>query len=244
MTSQPNLPANSKSDDPAKPAPPGSAPEAPREPSLGPACLVVAILTLAVLSAACGIGSWFMFSDQYPFAIKGITQQLIPWVETSQLDEADKRSIIRQLEDLIPILQAREIDRQQLSRLHFCLQDNPILLWGGVQSIVLQAPRAGLNDTELTALERITQRLMWLATDRQLGRRDLEFTLQNCAQVREDGASLEVKPDLTAEQIRDFMTRSEQLIAKLDAPNQPYEKTPAEGFAILIDKALNPPAED
>lgn len=244
MSPQPELPSSSQSDDPAKPGAQGSAPEGPREPSLGPACLVVAILTLAVLSAVCGIGSWFMFSDQYPFAIKGITQQLIPWVATSQLHEADKRSITRQLKDLVPILEARQIDHQQLSRLHFCLQDNPILLWGGVQSIVQQAREAGLNETELTALERITQRLMWLATDRQLGRRDLEFTLQNCSQVREDGASIEVKPDLSAEQIRDFMTRSEQLIAKLDAPNEPYEKTPAEGFAILIDKALHPPAED
>lgn len=244
MTSQPDMPTSSTSDDPTRDVPQGSAPAGPREPSLGPACLVIAILTLAVLSAVCGIGSWLMFSDQYPYAVKGITQQLIPWVETSQLAEQDKRSIVRQLEDLIPILQARQIDTQQLSRLHFCLQDNPILLWGGVQSIVLQAPQAGLSDTELTALERITQRLMWLATDRQLGRRDLEFTLQNCSQVREDGANIEVKTDLTATQIRDFMTRAEQLIAKLQAPDEPYEKTPAEGFAILIDKALHPPVKD
>lgn len=239
MTSPPDLPASSTPDDRSKHEADGT-----REPSLGPACLVLVILALAVSAAVCGIGSWLVFSDQYPFAVKGITQQLIPWVETSQLAEADKRSIIQQLEDLVPMLQAREIDRQQLSRLHFCLQDNPILLWGGVQSIVLQAPGAGLSETELSALERITQRLMWLATDRQLGRRDLEFILQNSAQVREDGASLEVKSDLTAEQIRDFMTRAEQLIAKLDAPNEAYDKTPAEGFAILIDKALHPPAEE
>ena len=144
---------------------------------------------------------------------------------------------------LIPLLQSREIDKTQLTRLHYCLQDNPVLLWGGVQSILLQAPDCDLSETELPALERISQRLLWLATDRKLGRRDLEFTLQNCSEVRPDGASIEVNTDLTAEQIRDFMTRAEQLVQSFDVPNEPYEKTPAEAFAILIDKALNPPAE-
>ncbi len=211
------------------------------EPSMGPACLVISILGLAVFCVVCGFGSWFVFSDQYPFAVKGITKQLIPWVATSQLTEADKRSITQQLNALVPILENREIDKTQLTRLHFCLQDNPVLLWGAVQSIVLQAPAAGLSETELTSLQRITQRLLRMAADRQLGRRDLEFTLQNCSEVRADGASIEAKQDLTVEQIRDFMTRSEQLLVKNEVPNEPYEKTPAEAFAILIDGALNPP---
>ncbi len=209
------------------------------EPSLGPACLVVSILFLAAFAAVCGIGSWFVFSDQYPYAAKGITKQLIPWVQTSQLAESDKRSITSQLNDLLPLLEEREIDRRQLLRLHNCLQDNPVLLWGGVQSILLQAQASQLSDTERTALERISQRLLWLATDRKLGRSNLEFTLQNCSEVREDGASIEVKRDLTAEQMRDFMTRAEQLVQRFEVPNEPYEKTPSEAFAILIDKALH-----
>ena len=214
-----------------------------REPSLGPACLVISILGLAIFCAVCGFGSWFVFNDQYPFAVKGITKQLIPWVATSQLAEADKRAITGQLDALVPILQNHEIDKTQLKRLHNCLQDNPVLLWGAVQSIVLQAPAAGLSDTELISLQRITQRLLKMAAERQLGRLDLEFVLENCSEVRADGASLEAQQNLTAEQIRQFMTRSEQLLAKNEVPNEPYEKTPAEAFAILIEHALNPPAE-
>ncbi len=225
--------ASENSDSSAK-APPDA-----KEPSLGPACLVVSILLLASFCAVCGIGSWFMFSDQYPYAEKGITQQLIPWVETSQLAEEDKRSIVRQLTALLPTLQSREIDRHQLTRLHFCLQDNPVLLWGGVQSILQQAKNSDLGETEKEAVERVSQRLLRMAANRQLSRRDLEFTLQNASRVREDGASIEVKHDLTAAQIREYMTRAEQLLAKFDVPNEPYEKTPAEAFAILIDKALH-----
>lgn len=216
-----------------------SSPGTPKEPSLGPACLVLAILALAVFCSVCGIGSWFMFNDQYPFAEKSIRQQLIPWVESSQLATADKKSIIAQLYALIPKLQAREINKQQLSRLHFCLQDNPILLWGGVQSILAQAAGAGISESEIPALQRISERLLWMATDRQLSRSDFEFTIQTCAKIREDRTTIEVNSDLSADQIREFMTRSEQLFGNHNVPNEPYDKTPAEAFAILIEKALN-----
>lgn len=219
--------------------PQADAKPAVKEPSLGPACLVVSILGLAVFCAVCGIGSWFIFSDQYPYAEKGITKQLIPWVETSQLDEADKRSIVQQLNALIPLLQAREISKQQLTRLHYCLQDNPVLLWGGVQSILLQAPKLDLSETEQEAVQRISQRLLRMATDRDLSRRDLEYTLQNCSRVRADGASIEVNDDLTAAQVREFMTRAEQLLSQHDVPNEAYDKTPSQAFAILIANALN-----
>lgn len=245
MTNNPDSASQATSQGTSQGNPPGPAdPQLAKEPSLGPACLVVAILLLAGFLAVGGFLSWFVFSDQYPLAERGISQQLIPWVETSQLAEADKRSIIRQLQALLPRLQARELDQQQLTRLHYCLQDNPVLLWGGVQSILIQARNSSeLSQTEKETIERLNQRLLRMATDRQLGRRDLEFTLQNVSKVREDGASIEVKPELTPAQMRDFMTRAEQLLAKYDVPNTPYEKTPAEAFEILIDKALNPPEE-
>ncbi len=212
----------------------------PKEQSLGPACLVVSILGLAAFCAVCGIGSWFVFSDQYPYAEKGITKQLIPWVETSQLAESDKSSIIAQLNALVPKLQTREITKQQLTRLHYCLQDNPVLLWGGLQSILLQASKLELSATEQDAVKRIYERLLRMATDRMLSRRDLEYTIQHCSRVRSDGASIEVNNDLTVAQVREFMTRAEQLLVQNEVPNEAYDKTPAEAFAILIDKALNP----
>lgn len=214
-----------------------------KEPSLGPACLVLVILALALFFAFCGFGSWIVFSDQYPLAKKGVEQQLIPWVKQSQLEPVDKDSIVAQLEDLLPVLEERTISKEQLLRLRNCLQDNPVLLWGGVQSIMQQADDSDLTETERDALERLTQRLMRMATDRELSRNDIEFTLQPCAKVREDQLGLEVVTDLNGDQIREFMTRAEQLVRHSNVPNQPYEKTPAEAFEMLINASLeiNPP---
>lgn len=209
-----------------------------QEPSLGPACLVIAILSLATFCAVCAFGSWFTFSDQYPLAEKGITQQLIPWVETSQLAETDRDAIVQELNDLIPMLREESIDKRQLTRLHNCLQDNPVLLWGSIQEIEKQAGNTELTETEQTTLTRVTQRLLRAAAERKLGRNDVEFAIQNCAQVREDGQSLEIVAELNADQIREYMSRAEQLVEQNGIPNEPFEKSAAEAFSFLIESAL------
>jgi hypothetical protein len=163
---------------------------------------------------------------------------LIPWVEGSQLAPDDKRSIVSQLESLVLRLEAESIDSGQLGRLRNCLQDNPVLLWGGIQSIEGQAEGAGLTDTERESLVRLNQRLLRMATERKLGRRDLEFTLQELSNVRSDRSTLEVRSDLGAEQVRSYMKRAESLLSRSDIPNEPFEKSPSEAFAILLEAAL------
>lgn len=210
----------------------------PKEPSLGPACLVVSILGLATLCAVCAFGSFFMFSDQYPLATRSIEQQLIPWVETSQLSEVDRKAIVGELQRLLPMLEQRTIDKQQLTRLRNCLQDNPVLLWGGIESIQQQAQQSGLTETEQAALERISQRLLRGSADRKLSRNDVEFTIQNCSRVRERGQSLEVLNPLSDEQIREFLQRAEQVVERNGIPNEPYDSSAGEAFRLLIDAAL------
>jgi len=209
------------------------------EPSLGPACLVVTILSLAAFSAVCGIGSWFVFSNQPALAVKAIEKQLIPWVEGSQLAPNDKQSIVIQLNDLSERVESGTLDKTQLRRLRNCLQDNPVLLWGGIQSIESQAAASGLTETEVESLLRLNQRLLRLIAERKIGRRDLEFCLQEVSEVRSDRSHLLVRSNLQADQIRSFMRRAESLLSQGNIPNEPYEKTPAEAFEILVKAALD-----
>ena len=222
---------NSASDD----APPH------KEPSMGPACLVVTILALAGSVAVCGLGSWFVFRDQPALAMKAIQKQLIPWVEGSQLSPNDKQSIVEQLDGLVVEIELGKINKQQLSRLHNCLQDNPVILWGGIQSIENQAAAAGLTETEIESLKRTNQRLLRMATERKMGRTDLEYTIQQLSKVNKQGDTLEVNSDLTGEQIQIYMKRAETLLTRSKIANEPYEKTPAEAFGILLKAALEVP---
>ena len=208
--------------------------QTPSEPSLGPACM-----GLAAFAAVCGIGSWIVFSNQPDLAVKAIQKQLIPWVETSQLAPGEKQSIVEQLNELVVKVESGSLDKNQLVRLRNCLQDNPVLLWGGIQSIEQQAQATGLTETEIESLLRLNQRLLRMAAERKMGRGDLEFTLQEVSDVRSDGSHLLVRSDLKADQIRSYMRRAEALLGRDNIPNEPYQKSPSEAFAILVEAALD-----
>lgn len=187
-----------------------------------------------------------MFRDQYPLAERSIEELLIPWIETSELDEADRRSILSQTEALLPKIKTRELTTQQLSRLHNCLQDNPVLLWGVVQSIQRQAQglvsedgQSGLTALEIETLDRLCERLLRSAAERKLSRNDLEFAFQTCSKMAPNGSGVTAKPDLTAEQVRQFMQRAEHQIKQEEIPDEPYKNSPAEAYRELLRAALD-----
>ncbi|MCC6511070.1 MAG: hypothetical protein IT423_18355 [Pirellulaceae bacterium] len=208
------------------------------EPSMGPACLVISVLALAMFSAFCGIGSFFAFSNQPALAERGITQMLMPWVETSNLSPGYKREIMADLQDTVEKVKSRTLTSRQLSRLKSALEDNPVLLWGNVEGVLAQAESAGLSQVEIDAANRISQRLLHAAAMRKLGRNDLVYTLEGCTHTRKDGEGLEVNTSLTAQQIQEFLGRAERFINGNGVPNEPFEKTVPEVFRGLIDDAL------
>jgi hypothetical protein len=209
------------------------------EPSMGPACLVIVVLVLAVFFAFCAFGSFFFFSDQPALAERGINEQLIPWVESSNLSPADKRAILADLSDAVERVKSRELTSRQLSRLKNALEDNPVLLWGTVEAVMAQADEAGVPEVEIEAGKRVTQRLLRAAGERKLGRNDLVYMLEGCTHSRADGQGLEVNSPLTANQIRDFLGRAERFADGVKVANEPYEKSVPEVFRGLIEEALS-----
>lgn len=208
------------------------------EPSMGPACLVIAMLTLAALMAFCSISSFVMFSDSPALAERSINQSLIPWVESSNLAPGDKREIVSDLQETVEQVKTRKLTSLQMARLKSVLEDNPVLLWGNVEGVLARAKEAGLSELEMESAQRITQRLLRAAAMRKLGRNDLVYTLESCTHTRPDGEGLEVNDQLAAENIRLFLSRAEKFVNGMNVPNEPFEKSVPETFRGLIDEAL------
>lgn len=211
-----------------------------KEPSLGPACLVVTILCLAAGAAICGFGSWFVFNNQHKVAAESIKKQLIPWVEHSQLSPDDKNSIVNQLDGLVAQLETESFDKQQLSRLHSCMTDNPVFFWGEIQALERRA-QSELSDTESEAIRRLNQRLLLAVADRKIGRVDLEYVMQPVVKPEN---LLEVIANPNKQQIQIYMQRADALLTRQQIPNEPYEKTPAEVLTILVRAALDLPKQN
>jgi hypothetical protein len=193
---------------------------------------------VGVFIAVCSISSFFMFSDQPALAERGITEQLIPWIESSNLAAGDKQIILADLHETVDQVRSRQLTTRQLTRLKSVLEDNPVLLWGNVEGVLGQAASVGLTDVEQAASVRVAQRLLRAAGERKLGRNDLVYALEPCTHTRPDGQGLEVNTPLTSQQIQAFLGRAERFVDGMQIANEPFEKTPPEVFRGLLDEAL------
>lgn len=196
------------------------------------------MLGLALFIAICSFGSFFFFRDQPALAERGITEQLIPWVESSNLSPADKQAILAELQEVVEKVRSRELSSRQLSRLKNALEDNPVLLWGTVEGVLAQADEAGMSEVEIEAGQRVADRLLRAAAERKLGRNDLVYFLEGSTRTRADGQGLEVNTPLSAPQIQEFFNRAERFLDGVKVSKEPYGKSVPEVFRGLIDEAL------
>lgn len=226
---------------------PESTPTTPsnKEVPLAPACLIVVIFFCVIMSVVCAFLSWYINQNQSETAARALREQLIPWIEQSALEPTDKSAISSELADLATQMDSKSLNEGELRRLRFCLTDNPVLMWGFVQAAVGKIEQS----TELTDLEkeqaRLTaDRLLRLVSESKLTRSALEFILQTVTLARSDGSGLVVKDNPTTDDLRTFMKRGAEQADGLKSAPEPYEKSPAQVFHMMVEAALEEPSQE
>jgi len=226
------------SDNPESSPDPGPNKEVP----LAPACLIVVIFFSVTMSVVCAFLSWYLNQNQSENAALALREQLIPWVEKSALEPTDKETICGELNELARQMDSKELTVYQLTQLRFCLTDNPVLLWGFVQAAVGKIERSSeLTDLEKEQARLTSDRLLRLVDEGALTRSALEFALQTVTLARSDRSGLVVKDNPTLEDLRTFMKRGAELADGLKGSVEPYEKSPAQVFRMMLDRALADP---
>lgn len=205
--------------------------------SLGPACLVVIIVLLLIVSVGMAAGAVFLMGNQSERAAKAIEQQLIPWVEQSSLAEPDRRDIINDLQAIVFDIEQERFDERQLRRLRLRLEDSTILQWGVIQQLVARSKTMELTDVEKEALEVETSRLFDAACQGKFGMQQMEFLLQKAASKNFKSGRLTLKEDISEADIREFLARSKKQCDDLKIAEDPVRKTIPQAFRDLIEDA-------
>jgi hypothetical protein len=217
-------------------------PETNKEVPLAPACLIVVIIFSVIMSVVCAFLSWYLNQNQSENAARALREQLIPWVEQSALEPTDKESISSELGELARQMDSKELNEGELRRLRFCLTDNPVLMWGFVQAAVGKIEQSSeLTDLEKEQARLTADRLLRLVEESKLTRSALEFTLQTVTLAKSDRSGLVVKDNPTTDDLRTFMKRGAQQADGLKASTEPYDKSPAQVFHMMIDAAMEEP---
>jgi hypothetical protein len=211
----------------------------PKDVPLGPACFVVFIFGLVILCVAVAIMSFLLTGKQGGRAAYAVREQLIPWVDQSELSQTDQVAIIEDLTALASQMEQDKLTSRQLTRLGVRLSDSPILQWGVVEEINRRAQASkGLTEQEKTDFERVCDRWLRAAGEGKLSMNEMEFTLQTTA--RKDGRSgrLTLKDEVDDDQLREVYRRILAICEKYKIALEPYEKSVSQVFKLMIEDGL------
>jgi len=81
--------------------------------SLGPACMVVSMFGLAFLCIVVAFMSFMLIGKQGSRAAYAVREQLIPWVDQSDLSNSDQTMIIDELQGLASQMERNESKKRE-----------------------------------------------------------------------------------------------------------------------------------
>jgi hypothetical protein len=231
---------NASTDPSAATQPPASGSSG--EPSLVPACGFLLLILCVIFSVAMVFLAWWLYGgDQSKHAARALQKQLIPWVEQSSLSEPDRRSVVEQLEALVADMNAGLLSDEQLRRLIHPLNSAPILQWGCIEELQRQSRRhPELTAAEKEAIDQACDRLMRSALEGKMAMEQLSYIVQKVATTERLSQKLNPIENNRSDDLREFWRRAESVCDKLQVSREPLDKSPAQVFRLMVDKALHP----
>ncbi len=207
--------------------------------SLGPACLVVSIFGLAFLCIVVAFMSFMLIGKQGGRAAYAVREQLIPWVDQSDLSKTDQTMIIDELQALASQMERNELTSRQLTRLNARLSDSTILQWGVVEETV-RTVRASdaFTAEEKEDISRTADRWLRCAGEGRLSMTEMEFAYQGCGLKEPKTGRLSLRKDVTPEQLREFHRRVLAICDKYKISREPFEKSVSQVFHLMIEDGL------
>jgi hypothetical protein len=207
---------------------------------LGPACFMIFIIGALVTSVSLVLMAFMLTGSQSELARKALDERLIPWVEQSPLSVSDKSQILADLNGLVTDLKADRIQDRQLMRIRQVVE-NPILQWGVIQQLESLIEQSTLEPLEKTSSEKELDRLLRCIAEGQLSMQQFEYILQPVALKDNRSALLTAQPNIEPKAIREFLTRTKQVNDSYKISDEPFVKSPAQVFHLMLDTALTLP---
>lgn len=207
--------------------------------SLGPACMVVSMFGLAFLCIVVAFMSFMLIGKQGARAAYAVREQLIPWVDQSDLSNSDQTMIIDELQGLASQMERNELTARQLTRLNARLSDSTVLQWGVVEETVRRVRASeSFTQEEKEDVARTADRWLRCAGEGRLAMTEMEFAYQGCGLKEPKTGRLSLRKDVSDDQIRELHRRMLAICDKYKISKEPYEKSVSQVFHSMIEDGL------
>ena len=217
---------------------PKPGPPAPRSwlPFCLAGCLIVGFLSLVV----CGGGAWYLARNVKSIASDVARKTIVNAVEQSELDPAEKRAIIADVDRVVDQYRAGKITLDDLGRIFEELAKSPVM-----QSIVVYAvdkqyiEPSGLTDEEKQAGRLTLQRVVRGLFEEKIKEGDLDPALDHLS-TRTPGGQRQMKDRVSDQELRKFLAECQRLADQAGIPSEPVDIKISEEFRKAIDRAFRP----
>lgn len=206
-------------------------------PSCLAGCLVVGLLGLLVCSGL----AWYVAKNIKPIASNVARQAIVSTIEQSELDPAEKRAIIAEVDRVVDQYRTGKITLQDLGRVLEELAKSPVMQNIFVYAVEKQyVEPSGLADEEKQAAHLTLQRVLRGIYEQKLKEGDLDPALDHLSTKRQDGQR-QMKDKVTDEELRKFLAECQRVADQTGVPTEPLEVKISEEFRKAIDRAMASP---
>jgi len=215
----------------------------PQEPSSGSGCWLYLLLgclgTLVLSVVLCGFGVWWVKNNAGKLVAMGVRTVIVSVIEGSQLDAAEKKEVIAQIDRVIDAYKAGKISDKELERLFKEMEDSPVLaliqIWGVEQMYV---EPSGLTAEEKRAGRRTIERVFRGIIEKKLTQEDFQEAMPQSMRDRGQGGKADPNARPSDAEVKEFLANLQEKADEAEIPDEEYKIDVSDELKKDIDKVL------
>ena len=200
------------------------------------AIIAISLLVLMVFFITCAVGTWYLYQQRGEMALATMKGALIPHLEQSSLDPAEKAATIGELQRFMRRAREEQLEPWQVAGVMQRLYRAPLLSWGDLQrTAAIIRDRETIGEDGRNDAQRDISRLMRGAELGEVTQLDMLSIFEpiSSKENNEAGYTLIDQPSDAA--LAEFIHRVGLVAKRADVPEKTYEVQLADVVRRLID---------
>jgi hypothetical protein len=188
-----------------------------------PAILAATVLMGIVFFIAFGFSAWLIFQKRGDLASRTIRATIIPELEQSRLDPAEKTSVVKELTLLADDIEGGMYENWQAGGIMQRLINMPLMRWGDLEAVAAWAEKNLPEDQRENASKQVSRFFRAVELDRAVAR-DIHEILAPVATAENAGGFVQLRSDLNEKDVAEVVLRCKLVADRAEVPDQTFDR--------------------
>lgn len=186
-----------------------------------PAILAATVLMGIIFFIAFGFSAWLIFQKRGDLAARTLRATIIPELDQSRLDPAEKTAVVKELSQLADDIEAEMYENWQAGGIMQRLINMPMMRWGDLEAVAAWAEKNLLEGQREDASKQISRFFRAVELDRAIAR-DIHEILAPVATPENAGGFVQLRSDLNDQDVAEVVRRCKLVADRAEIPDQTF----------------------